>query len=283
MAEKWKELYTEEQINLLQGIELQLLSEFISVCDILGLDYVVYGGTLLGSVKYQGFIPWDDDIDVALPRDSYNRFVREAHSLLSKDFYLQTPYNCSRSPYPYSKLRKAGTKYIEYINRNLPIDTGVYIDIYPIDRIPDDEILRKKQFKKVRRWILVYVCRQSRLYDKNETTLVGRMKNAAKWVICNGLRVLPQRYCIGKLDYYMTMYNGYEYGRYSALNSPNYDNIYDSLYPFVRGVFEGIEVNMPADYDNHLRRRYGDYLEDIPDEEKYGHVPYFLDLGEEDR
>lgn len=278
--EEWEKYYNDNQLKKLQSIEKDCLLAFIEVCRKLDIEYFVYGGTLLGVEKYNGMIPWDDDIDVALPRASYERFLKEGSSLLPQGFYIQSPYNCKSSPYPYTKLRKKGTKYVEYINRNLDIDTGVYIDIYPVDKIPDNETLRKKQFKKSRKWILVYVFRQSRLYDKKETELIGIIKNAIKWVLCNSLKVFPQHYCMNRINKYMTMYNDSDTSRYAALNSPNYDNIYLHLYPLSKGMFDGIEVNIPGDHQTHLRMRYGDYSELPPPENRIGHVPYILDLGE---
>ena len=243
------------------------------------MEYVIYGGTLLGLEKYGGMIPWDDDIDVALPRESYERFIREAENVFPDGYILQTPFNCSSSPFPYAKLRKSGTRFVEYINRNLKIADGIYIDIYPIDKIPDNERLRKKQYKKVRKWILIYVFRQSRLYDKKETSLAGKIKNVIKWVICHITRVFPQKYCARKIDHYMTMYNGDSTRRYAALNSPNYDNVYENLYPLRQGKFNGIDVSIPGDYKAHLQKRYGDYSRELPEEERYGHTPYILETN----
>lgn len=279
MSEKWQEYYSKEHLETLQKIEIDNLKVFIDVCEEFGLTYFLYGGTLLGAEKYQGMIPWDDDIDVAMPRDSYNRFVEMAQSALPEGYFIQNPYNCPECPYPYTKLRKSGTKYIEYANRNVNIDTGIYIDIYPVDRIPDDEALREKQFKRVRRWILIYICRQTPLYDRKVPGRFGWIKRIGKWIICHVTRILPQKYCISKVDHYMTMYDEGKTSRYGALNSPNYDNIYLNLYPLQVGSFEGIKVFLPGDYKTHLQMRYGDYTKDLPEDKRYGHVPYILDLG----
>lgn len=274
--EKWQEYYTDDQIKKLQKIEFETLTVFITVCDKLGLEYFLYGGTLLGAVKYGDFIPWDDDIDVALPRESYDKFVHEAGSVLPNGYFIQSPYNCKNSPYPYIKLRKAGTKYVEYINRNLPIETGIYIDIYPVDKIPDNEKRRRKQFRLARRWILIYVYRQSRLFDNEAHTFKEHLKNAIKYVVCHISKVFSQKFCIKQIDKYMKMYNDNdnENCRYGALSSPNYNNIYDSIYPLKKGVFHGLEVNMPDDYLNHLIRRYGDINSLPPKEKRVGHIPY---------
>ena len=280
MSEQWEKFYTRKQLELLQKIEIENLKTFIEICDKLKLTYFVYGGTLLGVEKFKGLIPWDDDIDVALPRDSYERFVKEAPGILPKEYFLQNPYNCPQCPYPYTKLRRRGTKYVEYANRNVNIDTGIYIDIYPVDKIPDDERLRRKQFKKVRRWIFFYQCRQTPLWDRELSGIVGKTKQAGKWLVCHLLKVFSQQYCINKIDYYMSMYNKTDAKRYAALNSPNYNNIYLKLFPLEEGKFGELTVKIPGDHKTHLFMRYGDYSELPPEDQRCGHVPYILDFGD---
>lgn len=280
MGELWEKYYTQEQLKLLQKIELDNLRVFIDICERLGLTYFAYGGTLLGAEKFKGLIPWDDDIDVALTRESYMKFVNEAPNLLPEGFFIQNPYNCPKCPYPYTKLRRRGTKYIEYANRNVDIETGIYIDIYPVDKIPDSEVLRRKQFKHVRKWIFIYQCRQAPLYDRKVKGTFGFIKRAVKWLVCHSVRVIPQEYCIQKIDYYMGMYNGTETQRYGALNSPNYNNIYLHLFPLEKAQFEDIEVNLPGDWKTHLYMRYGDYSQMPPEDQRCGHVPYILDFGD---
>ena len=280
MQEHWEKYYTHEQIKKLQEIELDILKVFIDICEKLNLTYFAYGGTLLGIEKYQGFIPWDDDVDVALTRESYEKFIKYAPDILPDEYFIQNPYNCSECPYPYTKLRRSGTRYVEYSNRNVNIKTGIYIDIYPVDRIPDDEKLRKKQYKNVRKWIMLYVCRQVPLYDKSVPGRFGWAKRIAKWIICNIARFLPQSYCINKIDYYMTLYNSTDSKRYAALNSPNFNNIYLNLFPLRDAIFENYSIKIPGDHRTHLRMRYGDYSSLPPEDQRYGHIPYILDFGD---
>ena len=279
MNEKWEEFYSTEQLKRLQQIELENLRTFISVCEKLGLEYFLYGGTLLGSVKYGGFIPWDDDIDVALPRDSYERFIKEGSDLLPKDYYIQDPYNCNKCPYPYTKLRKKGTQYVEYVYRNLPIETGIYIDIYPVDHIPDDEKKRYKQFKLVRKWIDMFVLRQSRPFDQKENGIKQNIKKSIKIVLSTVLKVFPAKYYVKHIDQYMQMYNkSSDAHRYGALNSPLFENIYSDIYPLVQGEFDDLKVYLPHDYMDHLTKRYGDINTLPPANERVGHIPYILKL-----
>ena len=118
------------------------------------------------------------------------------------------------------------------------------------------------------------------MYDIKSESFNGKLKNIGKWIVCNSCKIFSQKFCVKKIDYYMTMYNKTEAKRYAALNSPNYDNIYLNLYPLQKGEFEDMEVNIPGDHKNHLKMRYGDYSQLPPEEKRCGHVPYILNLGE---
>ena len=280
MSEKWEQFYTQDELKTLQHIEIENLKVFISVCEKLQLQYIVYGGTLLGAELYQGMIPWDDDVDVAMPRSDYEKFCEQASLYLPDDCFIQNPYNTPNCPYSYTKLRRRGTKYVEYANRNVKIETGIYIDIYPIDCIPDSERKRKKQFKKVRKWQMIFVCRQVPLYDKKAIGIKDNILKIVKWVICKSLKVFSAKYCIHRIDYYMTLYNGLHTKRHAVLTSPKYNNIYLHLFPFDEMKFEELMVKVPGDAKTHLKMRYGDYERTLSDDEKFGHVPYKLDLGD---
>lgn len=277
MSEKWQEFLTDKQLKKVQSIEIENLKLFIKICNELKLEYVVYGGTLLGAIKYNNIIPWDDDIDVAMPRKDYDKFVREAGEHLPEGYILQTPYNEKKSPYAYTKLRKKGTKYIEEFHHKLDIEKGVYIDIYPIDNIPNDDKLRKKQFKKVKFWILIYYYRQCLRIKKTKS-----FKLINKYIILTVLycilRLIPQKFIINKIDYNMTKYNSDDTDRKACLFSPNYDNIYTRFYPLVTKQFGDIKVFSPNCYDDHLTKRYGDYKKELPDDKKIGHIPYEIEL-----
>ena len=117
----------------LQTVELNLLKELLALCEKLSLRSYLVCGSALGAVKYGGFIPWDDDIDVALPRPDYERFCAEAPAYLPDWCFLQ---NYRSEPLYYllgSKLRDSRTTYMEQMAERLPIHHGVFIDVFPLD------------------------------------------------------------------------------------------------------------------------------------------------------
>lgn len=276
MKEKWEEFYSKNDLLQLQKVELEMLLDFTDYCRKNNLQYILYGGTLLGAEKYKGFIPWDDDVDVALPREDYEKFINCNDKAFLDKYIIQTPLNCKQTPFPYTKIRKIGTVCSDYKTRNIDINKGIYIDVYPIDSISDDENKRLIQFKKARFWIKLYVYRQEPLFD-SEPDLI---KKVIRWGIYQSLRILPQNYYFSRIDKYMKMYNNTDTKRHAVLISPNYNNIYRNLYPLEKVVFEGQDFSAPCNYRDHLHLRYGEYEKDLPPDKRVGHVPFELSFGD---
>ena len=117
----------------------QMLQIFTQICDRLQLKYFLVCGSALGAVKYGGFVPWDDDVDVALFRNDYERFCKEAPALLPEQLFLQNFQSDPAFPAIYSKLRNSETTCIEESVAALPINHGISIDIFPLDGYPTDK------------------------------------------------------------------------------------------------------------------------------------------------
>ena len=130
-------ILSEAELKKLQSIETEMFRVFIEVCEKLNLRYYVLGGTLLGAVRHGGFIPWDDDIDLGMPRDDYEVFLREAPSLLPSHLFLQNYRTDPEYCLNITKIRNTGTTFIEYESRQQDICHGVFIDIFPLDHYPD--------------------------------------------------------------------------------------------------------------------------------------------------
>jgi len=279
MKEKWREIYTDEQIKKIQEIELENLKVLDEVCQKLGIEFFAYGGTLIGAVRHNGFIPWDDDLDVAMERQDYVKFVNEAYKFLPEGYFLQTPYTDLKTPYLYSKLRRKGTKCIEYIAHKLNIEQGIYIDIYPIDNIPDDDNKYIKQHEKYQKIARTYVLRQC-CYPAVEGKSIGRrIKNVIRFILSTMIKSIPQKCFIKRADAIMTKYNDISTIRKGNLSYPKLGNVFYNLFPLKNGRFESVEIKLPGEWDKHLKSRYGDYMKLPRCEERIGHRPYLLDFG----
>lgn len=277
--EKWREIYTDEQIRHLQEIELNTLDILDKVCSQIGVSFFAYGGTLLGAVRHKGFIPWDDDLDIAMLRSDYERFIEEADNYLPKEYVLQTPYNDKRTPYPYLKLRLKGTRYVEYGYHKLKTEQGIYADIYPIDQLPDDDALYYKQFRKYQRLVKLYAWRQCPYISDSSISFPSLIKIGVKFCLSRLLLLIPQKFLVRKIDVVAKKYNGENTKRMGNLNYPKPKNLFSSILPFEVGEFNGRLIKLPNGWANHLASRYGDYMQLPPEEQRLGHKPYLLDFG----
>lgn len=128
---------------------MQILLIFQQICNQLNLRYYLISGTLLGAIRHHGFIPWDDDIDVGMPRRDYEVFVHQSQKYLGTDYFLQNAKSEPNFPYYFSKIRRRGTKVEELFLREISMEQGLYIDIFPLDLCPDNDRLARIFFKEI--------------------------------------------------------------------------------------------------------------------------------------
>lgn len=236
----------------------KLLAEFDRVCKALNIPYVLYAGTLLGAVRHEGFIPWDDDLDVLMLREDYHRFLAEAPGVLDTDiFYLQQEFS-EHWPLFFSKLRLNGTACLEKIHPKDPaMHQGIYIDIFPCDNARRTEWGRRWQFAASK--VVIAKALDKRGYDTDSRTKKLFM------ALC---RLLPQKPFLHAVrrgradgDLAHTFLAGAR--SYSKNVIPR-----RFLTERCEVTFEGGIYPAPADYDACLRMLYGDYMELPPPEQR---------------
>lgn len=253
-------------MNELQQTELEIFSVFDEVCKTLDIPYFLVCGSALGAIKYQGFIPWDDDLDVGMFREDYERFLKEAQKLLPSHLFLQTAETDPAFPQIYAKLRDSRTTYLETSTAHLPMHHGIFIDLFPLDGYPQGMFPRRilELKKRIYSTILLSAaefersararlfCRILRFFGchkrtqktvRRYTRLISRYKPETSKVICN---------------------HGNWQGVLEYSAKEHYGN-------GTRASFEGIRVNVPEQFDAYLTQKYGDWRADLPDEEKTGH------------
>lgn len=262
----------------------QMLQIFMQICDHLKLKYFLVCGSALGAVKYGGFIPWDDDADVALFRDDYERFCREAPALLPEHFFLQNFQSDPAFPAIYSKLRNSQTTCIEESVAALPINHGISLDIFPLDGYPKDkkEQARLERQKKwfarelsipcVRpeRWkeLIVHPLRVLGFGRHTAQIAAAYTELISAWPTETSTLIANHGNWQGRLDYHRR--EQYGVGSY--------------------GIFEGLAVRLPADCDAYLKQKYGNYRQDPSPEQQKSHHRYrmldpnrpytdYLDIG----
>ena len=258
-------------MNELQRVELNMLRCFIEICDKYDLTYYMVCGSALGAVKYSGFIPWDDDIDVAMPRQDYNRFLKKAGCLLPEYYFLQNYHTDPLFPFIHSKIRDSRTTFIEKSVRDLKINHGVYIDIFPLDGYPDNKVESKKLERRIKKLKL----RLSSAFPvSDEQKLLTKLFFMSEKIL--GVSRRTSKYAT-ELDRTVTKYNLNKSKLWCNHGNWQGNLEYAPRAQYGKGIFvefEGIKVRIPEKYDEYLTQKYGDWRADLPEEEKQGHHYY---------
>ena len=131
---------TSEELRKIQLLQLGMIEELHRVCELHNISYVLYGGTLLGAVRHKGYIPWDDDADIAMLREDYEKFKQVANELNPEICFFQDSDTDKYYRWGYGKLRRTGTKFVRLYQEHLKCRNGLFIDIFPLDDIPEGKI-----------------------------------------------------------------------------------------------------------------------------------------------
>lgn len=245
----------------IRQIQLELLDEIHAFCEKNSIRYSLAGGTLLGAVRHKGYIPWDDDIDIMLPRPDYDRFLREFVS--SKDYMkLQTLKTDDSYCFTFAKVYDLRTELIEYGARN-----GVYVDVFPVDGWPDKKNLDSFYGNFLR--INKLITKTTAFYRFREHPQLYKIKYYLKKMF------YPTRdKVLSMLDDFFAQYpfENAEYvgGVVGSYGTKEY--IPQSAYlEYITMSFEGKEYKCIAGYDVYLSTIYGDYMQLPPKEKQVSH------------
>lgn len=257
---------------------LEIFKEVVSLCNRYGIQYFLVGGTLLGAVRHKGFIPWDDDLDIGMTRENYNKFLEIAADKLPENLFLQTYATEPNTPFDFAKVRKNGTVFIENYCRNLDIHQGVYIDIFPYDNIPDDTKLRKKQYLKVQLWSNLFIAKSLTGSSVPQSSFIGKMKVFIRLIFHYLLKPVSKSFLFSNLDKAYQKYNAEKCEMRSMVKFPNFKVSNEDLNNLEQIEFEGEQYYCPRNPKKQLETQYGDYMKLPPVEDRVGHRPIKVEL-----
>ena len=265
--------YAENQLQKLQQVELEIFDEFLRLCDKHKLSYVLIGGSCLGAIRHNGFIPWDDDIDVGMSREDFNRFEDICKQELNPKYLFQSLNTERECGFVFGKIRKKGTVLSEEYSYHVNMSQGVWIDIFVYDRIPDNQRERTKYLRKVLFLKNFYIVKCGYRLPANPTPGKRLAYYLAK-MIC---AFIPLDTIIRKVNNEMQKYNDDKNCRdtypFGGAYGPEKDIVSDEdLHATCEVIFEGRVCMTFSNYKEYLTRVYGNYMELPPPEKRVGGI-----------
>ena len=264
--------YSKQQIDRIRTTEVEILDVIVELCDKFSLKYSLAYGTLIGAVRHRGFIPWDDDIDIIMPREDYERLKKLWKDSKMNDYYIHDYYtdiNCTNN---FMKIRKKHTTFYSSKGFDNPKMSGIFIDIFPADRVPKRKISRLIQYCAAAINLLYsrqYTSGTKGLIRAGEKILL-KIPRGIQISIRNKSERIKRHWNRNGCGYYVNAATIEECKKYFP------ENMFES---FVELEFNGKKYKATAEYDGFLTLMYGNYMKLPPESERvWGHSPEILDF-----
>ena len=255
-------------------VELEILDEVDRVCTENGLKYSLAYGTLLGAIRHQGFIPWDDDIDIMMPREDYEQLRSIWNEKAKEGFIIQDETMYDDYVNNFAKVRKDHTTFLQFeIERTRSYHKGVFIDIFPGDRVAPKGVRRKIQYAEFA---------LNLLYNRGYTSSSKGLNGIAEKAL---LGMVPKRFHRRLSNFMGRRSRRWNGDRTAQLVFPNRMGCCKFYYPrdsfdrLTRMEFEGKYYSAFVDADSVLRIEFGDYMQLPPEKERvWWHHPIIVDF-----
>jgi lipopolysaccharide cholinephosphotransferase len=272
--------YPADALNRLQETEREILAVIDKLCRENGIDYFIDGGTLLGAIRHGGFIPWDDDVDLGMPKDDYDRFCELAPTLLPDGYSLHTSANTEGFSPLWVKVFKDGTRFIDDNCAEAGCGQGIFVDIFPFCRLDANADVAQEQCRKARMAQLKsYLKHFSRPKLPASIPLRPLVMLGCKIVHNTIAHTWDSAGLQGEMDHAFDTSNPSE--RWTSAVYTDYGTFDSStLFPTKDIAFDGLTLRAPHDCDTYLETEYGDYMQLPPEEDRYTHAPLILDFGD---
>jgi lipopolysaccharide cholinephosphotransferase len=268
--------YKEQELQRLQDALYEMLGEVDRICRKYDIRYFVTGGTAIGAYFWQKMLPWDDDIDVGMMRSDYERFARVAQEELGDRFFLQTPDTEPHTPFYFMKVRMNGSRFSESTFKHIDMHQGIFVDIFPFDKVPRQKWLERLQHKVVFFLNGLFIAKEIWQWKHCGRCDIPEPRKRG-WLPCFFTRLLIS--LLGKRVIYKMMY-----GVQTFFNGRNLNEVKNIItrsehlpiadIEHTQTVALGpLQVCAARDLLLYLNNHYGSVRKDIPDEMKVSHRP----------
>jgi lipopolysaccharide cholinephosphotransferase len=271
---KMNELMSESDLKRLHETEVEILDEVVRICEKYNLTYFFNGGTLLGAIRHKGFIPWDDDLDIGMPRKDYDKFIELCATELDSKYMLDNKDTNRKYYLNFAKIRKKNTIFEQDFQVNYDGPKGIWLDIFPYDNAKS--VTSKKVYiqSKLNKTIFSLLHYKNKFFLNNKKLILKKIIRVILKPISNTCLLNLQdkilRWNEKKEEYkfFVSLSTTYDY-RTELIEK-------DKYLPTIKMEFEGKMYNVPKEYDYILTKIYGDYMKLPPKEKRVTHNPIRL-------
>ena len=271
--------YAKEDLERLHEELYRTLAEVIRVCEVCNIPYFIQGGSAIGALYNKGIVPWDDDIDVGMTRENYERFLREAPAHLSPEYFLEWFGTEPNTPFYFAKVKRNNTLFVEEIWRHMDIHHGIFVDIFPYDRIPDTPWLEKFQRFQVKFWVNCFMGKQVWLWKHCGKCEIDEPLPKS-WIGCAAIRlvtsVMSRKMIYWFMNTVMGHCNSWNTKYVNIVRMPKDQIARADIENPVDMEFGGMMVKAPRNIEVYLRHHYPNLRPVLPEEEQINHAPYRL-------
>lgn len=254
-------------LSQVQAMQLNLMKKVDKFCSDNQITYYLIAGSCLGAIRHSGFIPWDDDIDLGMMRKDYDRFIKLFYSTFSdKEYFLQNYNSDPNFSLALSRICIRGTYVDVPSERYLDVCKNTYIDVFPLDNVPDDDKLRLRQHKVLYRIDRLIGLKNFHIYRNSLSEII------VKYLVSMILKVFPLKYLQNRRIQEMTKYDGTD-TNFVCSTTSKYGYRKQVMEKKLYGVpakcnFEGEIFNVPAKTHEYLTHLYGPNYMSIPPENR---------------
>ena len=278
---------SDEESVAMKRVLLGIYEDVAALCDKHGLTYMLSGGSCLGAVRHQGFIPWDDDLDLMMPRADYARLIHLCEEgLLGDGYEFDYPRRDRDAKIVFLKIYKKGSMNVELATAQAPFPQGMFIDVFPLDSVPKTRLGQKVkgliangiQFLSIASLYKEYPSQPLKEYMRMDPGLWKRYR--LKMVLGALVSIIPHRKWVYWFDRFVASTRaGRPWGIPTGRKYYN-GEIFDKavFVPSQKALFEGKTVYIPHQYDVYLRNLYGDYMKLPPEKDRERHFIYRFKL-----
>lgn len=264
----------DDTLRRIQKIQLEILIQIDRICKKHKIHYSLYAGTMLGAVRHKGFIPWDDDLDICMLRNDYNKFLKVWKKENTNGYILQNKDIEPNFTQSFSKIRKDYTTFIQAEWEQGKYHTGIFVDIFPIDRIPK---------KKIQRGLFYWRCLKYQLYMREfvppkASLPVKLIAGFLLFILPKSKRERKRKQLLRKIEKYKCNTN-FDCVGIEAIDTLKVIYPMDMFDEYVQLDFEGHKFMCVKKWDECLKLMYGNYMQLPPKNNRiWTHHPIEIDF-----